>query len=72
MEEKNWKDMNGWEKAWEATRIVAGVLVIALVLLGRCKGSRGGQGSRSGQGGSVWTVGSGGKKIDSWGLGRHR
>jgi len=70
MKEKNWKEMNGWEKAWEVTQItVGGALVIALGLLGLGKG---GQGSRGGQGGSVWTVGSGGKKSGSWSSGRHR
>lgn len=72
MKDKNWKDMNGWEKAWEVTQITFGALVIALGFLGLGKGSRGGQRSRGGQGGSVWTVGSGGKKSGSWSSGRHR
>ena len=68
MKEKNWKEMNGWEKAWEVTQITFGALVIALGLLGLGKGR---QGSRGGQGGSVWTVGSSGKKSGSWSSGRH-
>lgn len=74
MKEKNWKEMNFWEKAWDVTKItVGGVLAIAgwLIVKG-LQGSAGRRGSPGGQGGSVWTVGSGGKKPGSWSSGRHR
>jgi hypothetical protein len=73
MKEKNWKEMNGWEKAWEATQIVAGWAVgigtLLLILFGGGKPSRGG-GSSGGH--SIWMRGSGGKKPGSWSSGRHR
>ena len=74
MKDKNWKDMDGWGKAWEVTQIIVG----GAVLIGVWLLANGGQGSPSrrssprGQGGSVWTVGSGGKKPGSWSSGRHR
>jgi len=81
MDEKRWKEMNGREKAWKVTKItgrgvliiVAGVLAIVAWLLG--KGGQGPAGRRrypSRGGGSVWTVGSGGKKPGSWSSGRHK
>jgi len=34
MREKRWKEMNGWEKVWEATQIVVGgALTVGLLLL---------------------------------------
>lgn len=30
MEEKSWKEMNGWEKTWEVTKVIAGFVIIAL------------------------------------------
>ena len=30
MEEKNWGEMNGWEKTWEVTKFVGGIALIAL------------------------------------------
>ena len=79
MVEKHWKEMNGWEKVWEVTQIVVGGAVWLVFLplalfskggqnsVGRCR-----QGSLGGQSGSVWPVGSGGKKPGSWSSGRHR
>lgn len=80
MDEKSWKEMNGREKAWKVTKITGlGALVIVAWLLGKGRqGSAGGRGYPSGQGypsgggGSVWTVGSGGKKPGSWSSGRHK
>ncbi len=63
--------MNGWEKAWEVTKItVGGALAIVGLLLALA--SAGGRGSADGQGRSIWTVGGGGKKPRSWSSGRHR
>lgn len=70
MKEKQWKEMNGWEKAWEATQIVVGWGVIAIVLLFTF--GKGGSRPISRRGGSVWPVGGGGKKPGSWSSGRHR
>lgn len=34
MVEKNWDEMDGWEKAWDVTKVVGGVaIVISLVIL---------------------------------------
>jgi len=81
MVEKEWKEMNGWEKAWDVTKTVLGCAVgIAAVIAtwsgiktGRIKiGNQGGQKSYPpGQGGSVHTVGSGGKKFGSHSSFRH-
>jgi len=30
MEEKSWKEMNGWEKTWEVTKVVAGFAIFVL------------------------------------------
>ncbi len=74
MEEKNWQDMNGWEKGWEVTQIIVGgvVLIVGWLLAKGGQGSASRRGSPGGQSGSVRTVGSGGKKSGSWSLGRHR
>lgn len=58
MKEKNW-----WEKAWA---------IVLRLLAPPGRGSAGRRGSPRGQGGSVWTRGSGGKKPGSWSSGRHR
>jgi hypothetical protein len=74
MEEKNWKDMNGWEKAWEVTIITGYALLIGgcWLLVNGTQGYADRQGSPGGRGRSVWTVGSGGKKNGSWSSSRHR
>jgi len=78
MTEKAWSEMDGWEKAWEVTKVVAGLAVAALGIWAVLSG--GGptvkripsRPIRSG-GGSVWTVGHGGKKgYGSWSSFRHR
>jgi len=77
MSDKTWEQMNGWEKAWEVTQVVAGLAVIALSI-GAMLSGRGPtikrmptRSVRSG-GGSVWTVGHGGKKgYGSWSSFRH-
>lgn len=74
MAEKNWKEMNGWEKTCEVTLVVTGfaVMIGGLLLSKASHGTAGRkQGSRGGTGGSVWTVGHGGKKSGSWSSGRH-
>jgi len=68
MEEKSWNEMNGWEKTWEVTKIAAGLAFLVLALAAGGGSHR----SNTSQGGSVWTVGSGGKKPGSWSSGRHR
>ena len=77
MAERTWGEMDGWEKAWEVTKVVAGLAVTALSIWAMLSG-RGptikrmpAKSVRSG-GGSVWTVGHGGKKgYGSWSSFRH-
>jgi hypothetical protein len=85
MAEKDCKEMNGWEKVWAVTKTsvgYAGVIVwgIAKWLLDGASRIKYSDGSRCigqksyppGYGGSVHTVGGGGKKPGSWSSGRHR
>ncbi len=85
MAEKTWTEMDGWDKAWEVTKVVGGVVVVALTIWGMLLGygptikriptrrMAGGGSSVSGGGGtSVWTGGHGGKKgYGSWSSFRH-
>jgi len=76
MVEKTWTEMDGWEKAWEVTKVVGGVALAALAIWGMLSGhgptiKRLPTNRVSGGGGSVWTVGHGGKKDGSWSSFRH-
>lgn len=66
---------------WEIAKVGGSIIVAAILLALAGGGSEGsytqtkprGQARYSGgQGGSVWTVGSGGKKPGSWSSGRHK
>lgn len=70
MKDKPWEGMNGWEKTWKVTQVIAGVA--ALVITGIAVFMGGGR-SAGGEGTDhrVWTVGHGGKKDGSWSSSRH-
>jgi hypothetical protein len=71
MAEKEWRQMSGWEKAWEVTKVVGGIGLAVLAIIAMASG--GGAPVRSSGGSrSVWTVGHGGKKgYGSWSSFRH-
>ena len=76
MAEKRWEEMDGWDKTWEVTKVVGGVVAVALTIWGMLSGYgptiKSTPTNRvSGGGGSVWTVGHGGKKDGSWSSSRH-
>jgi isoaspartyl peptidase/L-asparaginase-like protein (Ntn-hydrolase superfamily) len=73
MAEKSWGEMGGWQKAWEVTKVVGGLALLALLIAAAVSGGGTGPslGGRVG-GRSVWTVGHGGKKgYGSWSSFRH-
>ena len=66
MSENTWDNMNGWEKTCEVATVATGIALFALTVVAVCSGGGSGYTSSRG-GGSVWTVGHGGKKgYGSW------
>ncbi len=71
MSDRTWEQMDGWEKAWEVTKVVGGLALIVLAVLSG--GSRVQSGFSHPGSGSVWTVGHGGEKgYGSWSSFRHK
>jgi hypothetical protein len=73
MEEKCWKEMDGWGKTWKVIEKVGSVALRLVVMgLSGLSANKGRSGRGNAQGGSVWARGQGGKKIGSWSSLRHK
>jgi hypothetical protein len=71
MSDRAWDEMDGWEKAWEVTKVIGGLALLALTVVAALSGG-GSVGGSGGSGRSVWTVGHSGKKgYGSWSSFRH-